>query len=977
MANIPKQLLGILQELQTEELKLFQWHLTSGVKDFKHIPKALLEKDDRCVTVDKMVQTYGSVGAVEIMLATLKEMNQNQLAEELRARTREVVDISGENSKDVFTSTPTDVMKKPAVHICRSDTMKTHKEQQERIKLMTTLTHTYERVLIGSSLRGHKKFLDDIYTDLIIVENESGGVIHEHEVMQIEMSHIKPGGEETYVKCSDIFKVQSDKSRRYRKVLTMGIAGVGKTVSVNKFILDWAKQRENQDIHFVFSLPFRELNLKKKQKFSLMELLNQCFFSSTTSLKTLPEEDGKVLFIFDGLDECCFSLCFENCEELKDVNQKASLGTLITNLVNGNLLPFALIWITCRPAAAHLIPRDYTDLVTEVQGFNDEQKEMYFNKYCNHNQELKMKMISHIKKSRTLHTMCQIPVFCWISATVLKSLMGLENSKEIPSTLTGMYTNFLLQQKNLMKRKYSEEAISRDDTERIILKLGKLAFQNLEHGTLIFYEENLKKCDIDVRDGVVFSGVCTQIFNPQEGISEKNIFSFVHLSIQESLAALYVHHSHCKKKLNAFKQGTFWNKLTWRNKELGDIHRYAIKRALQNENGQMDLFLRFLLGFSLKANQSELKELLPSLKITEWSVRNTTDYIKEKLKEVSDEIHKKFELRKYRPSHEGLTRLLSVVKNTRQAILDCCYLSKESCELLASVFKSHSVLRVLDLSNNDVQDSGVELLSAGLMSLHCKLEILRLSGCMVTEKGCSSLASALSSNPSNLKELDLTYNHPGDSGVKLLSARLEDPQFKLEILKMEHAGKNRIKQGLKKYGCELTLDPEAAHVLVEEGNRKVTWVKKQSSHSCDPERYDYWSEQFLCRDSLSGRCYWEAEWSGAGIAIGVAYKGITQQRDSGDCVFGWNEKSWSVICTNNGYSAWHNKKRIEIPASTFHSNRAGVYLDWQAGTLSFYNISSERHTLTHIHTFHSTFTEALYAGFRIWTSNSSIYVCQI
>ncbi|XP_049335465.1 protein NLRC3-like [Astyanax mexicanus] len=707
------------------------------------------------------------------------------------------------------------------------------KDEQHCIKLKSTLKLNYERLLIGSSQTGHQEFLEDIYTDLVIVQNKSGGVINEHEVMQIEMSPNKAGSEEECIKCCDIFKVQPGTGRRNRKVMTMGIAGVGKTVSINKFILDWAEGEENQDIQYIFPLPFRELNLKKEKEFSLIELLNNCFFSSKPALKSLPEEDGKVLFIFDGLDEYRYPLEFKDGEEVKDVNEKSTVGSLITNLINRNLLSFALVWVTCRPAVAHLIPQQYINLTTEVRGFNDEQKEEFFTKYCK-TEDVAEKIISHIKKLKSLHIMCQIPVFCWISATVLQPLMDKESDENIPTTLTEMYMSFLLQQKNLMKEKYSQKTDT--DPERIILKLGELAFCNLESGELNFYQDNLKKCGIDVSDGTVFSGVCTQIFSQQKGISERNIFSFVHLSVQESLAAVYVHHSHCNKKKNVFKKRTFWKKLGWKHNTVTDFHKSAVDRALQSKNGHLDLFLRFLLGLSVKDSQEVLTELLPSLKIKAESISNTANYIKEKLKEemhsdrslnllhclselkdnsltaeiqnflnsgtlskqelsspqwsalvfllmMSEETQEKFELKKYRASEEGLRRLLPVVKITQRALLASCDLGVKSCESLKSVLElENSSLKELDLSNNDLQDSGVELLSAGLRSSHCKLQVLRLSGCMITEKGCSSLASAQSSNPSHLKELDLTYNHPGESGEKLLSARLEDPHCTLETL---------------------------------------------------------------------------------------------------------------------------------------------------------------------------------------------------
>ncbi|XP_049324912.1 NACHT, LRR and PYD domains-containing protein 12-like isoform X1 [Astyanax mexicanus] len=813
MANAEDVLLEALQDLESKELKSFTRHLTNGVEGFDRIGRGLLENAGREEIVDKMVERYKISGAVKITLTILKKIHKNRLAEELEPK----LSRGGAGGGQVMSESS-----------AASSTTLTAGEQH-CIKLKDTLKLNYERV-IESSQAGHQKFLEDIYTDLVIVQNKSGGVINEHEVMQIEMSPNKAGSEEECIKCSDIFKVQPGTGRRNRKVMTMGIAGVGKTVSVNKFILDWAEGKENQDIQYIFPLPFRELNLKK-EKFSLIELLNNCFFSSKPALKSLPEEDGKVLFIFDGLDEYRYPLEFKDGEEVKDVNKTSTVGSLITNLINRNLLSFSLVWVTCRPAAAHLIPQKYINLVTEVRGFNDEQKEEYFTKYCK-TEDVAEKISSHIKKLKSLHIMCQIPVFCWISATVLQPLMDKESEKNIPTTLTEMYMSFLLQQKNLMKEKYSQKT----DPERIILKLGELALSNLESGELNFYEDNLKECGIDVTDGTVFSGMCTQIFSQQRGISERNIFSFVHLSVQESLAAVYVHHSHCNKKKNVFKKKVL-NKLLWINKKITDLHKSAVDRALQSENGHLDLFLRFLLGLSVEDSQKVLTELLPNLKIKAESVSNTAIYIKEKLKEemhserslnllhclselkdnsltaeiqnflnsgtlskqelsspqwsalifvlmMSEETQEKFELKKYRASEEGLRRLLPVVKNTQRALLASCNLGVRSCESLKSVLKlENSSLIELDLSNNNLQDSGVELLSAGLKSSHCKLQTLRLSSCNLGEKTCKNLGSDLKLDIFSITDLDLSNNDLQDSGVELLSAGLRSSQCKLQILR--------------------------------------------------------------------------------------------------------------------------------------------------------------------------------------------------
>ncbi|XP_050959608.1 ribonuclease inhibitor-like [Labeo rohita] len=296
-----------------------------------------------------------------------------------------------------------------------------------------------------------------------------------------------------------------------------------------------------------------------------------------------------------------------------------------------------------------------------------------------------------------------------------------------------------------------------------------------------------------------------------------------------------------------------------------------------------------------------------------------------------------------------------------------CNLTAHSCESLFSNF-----LRELDLSNNDLQDSGVKHLSDGLKSPNCQLEILRLSGCMVTEKGCRLVFSALSLNPSHLRELDLSYNHPGDSGVKLLTEKLLDSTCSLDKLNVDHGGESRITAGLKKYACYLTLDPNTANteLRLSEENRKVTRVEEYQSYPDHPDRFDVC--QVLCRESVCGRCYWEIEWSGDdGVFISVSYKSIRRMGVGDGCLFGYNDQSWSLICSRSCYTFIYNKIETDLPVK-FISRRIGVYVDVSAGTLSFYSISD---TMSLIHTVQTTFTQPLYPGFRFYWSGSSLKLC--
>uniref|UniRef100_A0A8C5GUD6 NACHT, LRR and PYD domains-containing protein 3-like n=1 Tax=Gouania willdenowi TaxID=441366 RepID=A0A8C5GUD6_GOUWI len=1071
---------------------LLEDNIISFVKaELKHMQKIVDGDDPECsenqMEGEDEEQRRSREAFLNITLYFLKRMKQEELAEHLQSRT------------------------------------KAHRYQRE---LKSKLKKKFQCVSEGVAKAGSPTLLKEIYTELYITEGGSGEVNQEHEVIQIETASRRSDTAERAITLEELFKAPPGRPRPIRTVMTKGVAGIGKTLLTHKFTVDWAEDKAQQEVHYTFPLTFRELNVLRGRSFSLMGLVDH-FFSGSKEAGICSFQDFLVLFILDGLDECRLPLDFST-QTLTDVSESTSVEVLLINLIRGELLPSALLWITTRPAAANQIPPECVDMVTEVRGFTDPQKEEYFRRKSTDEEQVS-RIISHIRTCRSLHIMCHIPLFCWITATVLEDMLMSREKGELPRTLTQIYSHYVVLQNKVKMVKFDGGAATDQhwspQSREMMESLGKLAFEQLQKGKLIFYDSDLTECGMDLRAASVCSGVFTQVFREESSLYQDKVFTFIHLSLQEFLAALHVHQTFISSKVNLLEHKPMNFPHSGGQPDFNLLHQSAVDEALRSPNGHLDLFLRFLLGLSLPTNQRLLQGLLTQTGSDSQTNQRTVKYIKKKLSkslstersinlfhclnEVNDhslleEIQRYmnsgrlsteklspaqwsalvfillssqehldvFDLKKFSPSEEAFLKLLPVIKASKKVELSFCGLSERSCAALSSVLSSQSSsVKHLDLSNNDLQDSGVKLLCEGLKSPHCKLDSLSLLGCVITKVGGASLAAALSSNSSSVRDLDLSYNHPGDSAVKLLSQRLntlrlsfcglserscaalssvlssqsssvkhldlsnnhlqdsgvkllceglKSPHCKLDSLSLsgcvitevggaslaaalssnsssvreldlsynhpgdsavkllfqrlntlraDHGGEQRIKAGLRKYFCHIHLDTNSINrnLRLSDNNRMVTCVKEEELYPDHQDRFDLY--QVLCSTGLTGRCYWEVERNGD-VYIAVSYRGIRRKGNSDDCWFGFNNQSWSLECFRGFYYFIHNNIITPTSCPCGSSGRVGVYVDCPDGRLSFYEVSSDSMTL--IYTVCTSFTDTLYPGFRCWSYGSSV-----
>ncbi|XP_057678582.1 NACHT, LRR and PYD domains-containing protein 3-like isoform X3 [Corythoichthys intestinalis] len=802
-------LLGTLKELGEDDFEEFKF--------FSDLPQSVQENPRRVNIANALVKKHGE-NTLEETIKILEKIGNKNLAEKLRGN---VLEIKG------------------AVFSVHDD------DHIDRLKadLQEKLHSLYSFVPEGNTERWQQQPLADVYTDLDVTYGADVRPDERHEVLQMETR--AAAAKKSILPC-DIFKSHDGQPRPIRTLLTVGFAGIGKTFLVQKFVCDWASGNKNQDVHFIFPFTFRELNTDEGKNFTLAKLI-RCYVCESrhmseetlniilddlhkSGIRDYESSRIKILFVLDGLDECKFKMDLKN--EMKvdlDVTEAYPLEILLAHIIKRNLLPCARVWITTRPATARDIPSDLIDSRTEVRGFNDSQRLEYFRKKFQ-NEE---RVIEHIRKTRTIFIMCHLPIFCWLTATVLQDHLDKGKEGELPTTLTDMYSEYAFNQLDKSKERQTTEYAD------YVKALAKLAFHHTMSKQQIFYEEDLAKSGFDYNQAAKHSGIFTEVFKevrPLRRNQQGKMFQFVHLTIQEYFAAFHVmiclFHDNknilvdseqaleCvfqeeeksevleetesedgEKKSEKETESEDGEKKSEEETEsedgekeseeetedegdwkIAEVHRSALQKASESE-GYLDMFLRFLLGLSLPCNQELVGELLKAPQDCRRNKSKTVKLIKERIKRNTPEKNINLFYCLNELKDDSLLKQFQIKKNISHHI-DWEKMPNDMWSALAFfLLTDDETMEVFQLYRYTASPLGLEKLLVVVKASQRS----SLHDCQLDKGSCDLLASVLCS-PSNLRHLDLSFNNLLDEGVEILSKGLASPNCVLESLYLRHCG---------------------------------------------------------------------------------------------------------------------------------------------------------------------------------------------
>ncbi|XP_030416630.1 NACHT, LRR and PYD domains-containing protein 3-like isoform X2 [Gopherus evgoodei] len=783
-------LLQGLEDLAEQDFKKFIHKLSEFAFDDKpSIPWCKLEKVDRIDAVRLLKERYDQENAVDIAIKIFTNLNLNNSAMKLKQEKETGLGPrqTPERSANAY-----------------------------RVKYREHIRNKYTTIKDMNSRLGENVKLNSRYTKLIIVNEHRPKKQREHEIMALGRRHAEIMAERASpITIANLF--ESDRNGQSPQIVVLqGAAGIGKTLTAKKIMLDWANEGLYQNrFDYVFYINCREINFVREQR-SVEDLILENCPDQNAPTKEILMNPEKLLFIIDGFDELRFSFNQPTSIQCSDSCEKQPVEIILSSLFRKKVLLKSYLLITTRPIALEKLGQCLKDeRYAEILGFSENERKEYFYKFFG-NEEQARKAFNFVKDNEVLFTMCFVPLVCWIICTVLKQQMEAdEDLAQTSSTITGVYMHYL---DSLLK---GHSSTSKQQVQGNLKGLCSLAADGIWKKNILFEEEDVKKHGLDKPDALFLN---ENMF--QKGIDCECVYTFIHLSFQEFFAALFY---------------VLEKEETEENSETAIQPVEKLFEKCEKSRNDLMLTVRFLFGLLNKKRMEEMEKKL-SCKISPKIKNNLLTWVKEKLSLslfkydmlpfdedttilYFEYFHCLYEIgeREFVQSamnhltelkllHHTFTKMDQIVlqfclKNScklESVYLDTCtfltedlnedsprpckrphglhgFLTGTCCRDLADVLKARESLTELDLGYNDLGNAGVRLLCEGLKHPNCKLQKLDLWDCELTGACCGDLANVLSTNQS-LRELKLCANSLGDAGARLLCKRLTHPNCKLQQL---------------------------------------------------------------------------------------------------------------------------------------------------------------------------------------------------
>ncbi|XP_059817027.1 NACHT, LRR and PYD domains-containing protein 3-like [Hypanus sabinus] len=670
------------------------------------------------------------------------------------------------------------------------DVQQKHKEtlraQTETLRVNTILMR--EKVKVFQ--------LVDRYAELTVISAVRDRRLVEHELLARGRDHEewrekRLRGELEKIQMDQLFQssFSRSKSKTRNSAAVAGVPGIGKTTMVQKIVYDWATGKIYQQFQFVFSFKFRDLN-SSNNRINLRELILDQYPYFGNILREVWKNPEGLLFIFDGLDEFKHRIDFadsrrdtEPKHQCPDPEWWCEVSDIVYSLIQGKLLPGCSVLVTTRPTALHLLEKAEISVWAEILGFVGEERMEYFSRHFE-DQTVAEAVFKHVKVNEILYTMSYNPSYCWILALALGPFFTqrVKDPQRVPKTITQLYSYYIY---NILKNHGREIENPRD----VLLRVGQMAFRGVSEKKIVFTDGDL--INYKLQPSQFLSGFLMELLE-REDSARSVVYTFPHLTIQEFVAAV----------------------AQFLNPHPGDILNF-LTEVHNTTDGRFEVFLRLVAGLSNPMTARGLEEFLGPFP-NETTCR-VIDWVKEEVKRQSEntsEAGKKSLLNTlhylFESQNRGLAQaaLGSVEKLAFREMtltpIDCAVLSHViglcdtikhlnlekchiQCEGIQRLGPGLHKCQELRLGGNELGDSGVKLVSAALRNPECKIQKLQLRDVGLTDSGAEDLVSALSTNPS-LTELNLSGNELGDSGVKLVSAALRNPECKIQKLWLGNVG---------------------------------------------------------------------------------------------------------------------------------------------------------------------------------------------